>query len=220
MKELTIEEIKKELDAGHEVELECVDEKGFLSDAADTLRCWREVVLSLDKIIVNSRSSSDNALFLHNARGTYIVDSALKYFRIKRPTPTFDDLIDVTVQGVKDNVLIINHFDKDAISAISPTNSRISFEEWRSNSTDEEIIGAINLINSLYTETFVMEDISSFLKITEGIQSIVLANGCDITHRVYFDDSSLRLRDGWGDSITLTFEIIKGATVTQRKGNK
>lgn len=88
--------------------------------------------------------------------------------------------------------------------------------KWGLNA--EGVKKAIDFINSLYTETFVMEDVSSFLKITEDIQSLVLANGCDITNRVYFDDCSLRFKDGWGGSITLTFDILKGATVTQKRG--
>lgn len=88
--------------------------------------------------------------------------------------------------------------------------------KWRFNT--QGVKEAIDFIEALCIETFVMEDVSSFLKITGDIQSLVLANGCDITNRVYFDDCSLRFKDGWGDSITLTFDILKGATVTQKRG--
>lgn len=209
---LTIEEIKKELDAGENVELECIDEDGFKG----AYRRNNEI-LNAGNIVISSAKVGKNGFVLTDGNNSLIYEEELKYFRIKRPTPTFDDLIDVAVKAAIDGVLAIKQLDEECLSVVSRDGKK-TFERWRSESSYKDTCKFIDFINSLYTETFVIEDVSSFLKITEGIQSLVLANGCDITNRVYFDDCNLRFKDGWGDSITLTFDILKGAIVTQKRG--
>ncbi|UNM95900.1 hypothetical protein MMG00_11965 [Ignatzschineria rhizosphaerae] len=202
---LTIEEIKKELAAGREVELECIDTEGFLGKESNTYLGWRKFILSLDRIIATSRSYNDDASMLKDARGMCITDSQLKYFRIKRPAPTFDDLIDSAANAIKKK-LIVNLY-------IGPHYIEFDFNEHSHAYDMQEAKRGIDFINSLYTETFVIESVDDTLKIdTSGgeIIKITLANG-EVLSGDYLD-CLCDISDGF------RFKILKGATVTQRRG--
>lgn len=131
---------------------------------------------------------------------------------------TFDDLVDVAVQAKKDGVIARIEWDSDGRICVYPSSEECPVVIATNLVSSYFIADAIKEIESCYTETFVIEGGSCILKIRENIQSLVLANGRDIVDGVYFEGGSMRLRDCFGNSISLTsLDILKGATVTQRR---
>lgn len=144
------------------------------------------------------------------------VREEVKNFRIKTKAPSFDDLIDVAVNAVRNEIIQSFKFSKslmerDLIFLIKHDGERVGFGY-------DQAQDGINYLESLATETFVIEDISCLLKINENIQSLVLANDCDVTDQIYFEDCGMHLKDGYGNSIVPNINILKGATVTQKRG--
>ena len=104
--------IQKELDAGREVELECIDKDGFLADAyfENTEILRRDLIV---ESVFPYRIDVSNCDYC-------IVESEYKYFRIKRPTATFDDLFftlyDLAVEATKEGKLYFRHLSNEQIS--------------------------------------------------------------------------------------------------------
>lgn len=148
-----------------------------------------------------------------------IVYSEFKYFRIKQD-PTFDDLIDVAVKAVKDRVLFMMSIGDNkrkgrylnyAVNGNSPTES---FHE-----SDDDYQACIDFIKSIYTETFVIESEEDYNSLKDNA-NIKLLNGEVIKRIVNYSACTPEFSDANGRVVRLSYLTLKGATVTQRKGNK
>lgn len=203
--------IQEELNAGRDVELECVDEEGLLSDYTDSNKELLRGALTVEEV-------KNHAIYIKNCT-VGIVDNEFKHFRIKQ-YPTFDDLIDVAVKAVKNRVLFTMSIGDDkrkgrylnyVVNGNSPTES---FYE-----SDDDYQYCIDFINSLYIETFVIEsdadidkvNCNANIKLLNGMHIETSSNGGDGCVSYFSEESA----DNYVD-----FIFLKGATVTQRKGNK
>lgn len=122
---------------------------------------------------------------------------------------SFDDLIDVAIQAVKDEVIVIRRFHSSLLNfeKIGETNHASDVEVTRSSRVGK-IQDAIDFIKSLYTETFVIEDNEdmSELKIGDKFDQ----NGTEIVIDKYMIDKLKHV----------PLFLIIGAKVTRQKGNK
>lgn len=75
-------------------------------------------------------------------------------------------------------------------------------------------------LESLYDETFVIESAKDLDKFKYPVDSIVLANGEDIINDVMFHRNELYFTNGGASAVKVSINVLKGATVTQRKGVK
>ena len=218
---LTIEEVKKALDAGETVELECIDREGYEGEHrlnCTLLKTARLIAQEVDycKVIIKNTDASTQI--------TGIDRDELKYFRIKRPTPTFDDLIDIAAKAVKDGVIFSAEIFESAIyiyldsSAYDFCKSSLSIINDL-DSDMKRIPEVIDKINSLYAETFVIEHASDIENIKENAV-IRLQNGNEVCaesnclhHHVNFIQTTYG-----GNNFHLSFISLKGATVTQKRG--
>lgn len=218
---LTIEEVKKALDAGENIELECIDKDGLAK-----LTPYVEGLISQEPLTIESWCS--DSLYLNiNKRKCHqdtLSKEELQYFRIKRPTPTFDDLIDIAAKAVKDGVIFSAEIFESAIyiyldsSAYDFCKSSLSIINDL-DSDMKRIPEVIDKINSLYTETFVIEHASDIENIKENA-IIRLQNGNEVCaesnclhHHVNFIQTTYG-----GNNFHLSFISLKGATVTQKRG--
>lgn len=211
---LTIEEIKKELEAGNTVELECIDEMGFISRHECNVEN-NEIILNQGRLTIATVCNDTDSVILKGNINPDISNTIhfeeLQYFRIKRPTLTFNDLIDVAVQAFKDSVIFELDLEKDGIC-------------FKAKNLDMDIcqdsveIG-IETINSLYTETFVIEYASDMERI-KRTAIIVLENGCEVCAEsdcLHHGVNYIQTTYG-GMNFNLSFVSLKGATVTQKRG--
>lgn len=130
---------------------------------------------------------------------------------------TLDNLIDVAVQAVRDGKIEIHHFHKDHIeyAVIGDAGT----DAWRSDCKDE-IEDHIEYIKSLYTETFVIESEDDIERVKRGAK-IVLSNGSEFIAELVTQLSRGRVIDSTLGYIDQTYGlfILKGATVTQKRGS-
>lgn len=208
---LTIEGIKKELDAGREVELECVDREGLAK-----LTPYVDGLISQEPLTIESWCSDYLYLNINKKKccQATLSKEELKYFRIKRPSPTFDDLIDAAVQAYKDGIadeIILN----DYISISTPA---VTYGASKMDTNGFEVMETIEKINSLYTETFVIKEFSDTKKLRSGAKTL-LANGEEVffSNRTDTDDS-LWFEYNNCHSAIIPYIALKGATVTQKRG--
>lgn len=220
---MTIEEIKKGLDAGETVELECVDTDMYCAIDND-FKDEREVIARSSLIIASIIGQGDyQGLRIEDCRYC-LPQEDLKHFRIKRPAPTFDDLIDIAAKAVKDGVIFSAEIFESAIyiyldsSAYDFCKSSLSIINDL-DSDMKRIPEVIDKINSLYTETFVIEHASDIENIKENAV-IRLQNGNEVCaesnclhHHVNFIQTTYG-----GNNFHLSFISLKGATVTQKRG--
>lgn len=203
---LTMEEIKKALDSGKEVELECINEAGFIS----LYKCNGEnnkIILNQGVLAVERVCSSEEFVYLKGVISPSISNvisfEELKYFRIKRPAPCLIELIKL-VEDAKNKKLIgsfcaINSdWQQEIMVIIKETTYKWDFN-------NQGIKGAYDLIDSLYTETFVIDD-SYFPELKAG--------GKFTQNGIEWELDEERI-----ESIVKTpLFILKGATVTQKRG--
>lgn len=116
----------------------------------------------------------------------------------------FDDLIDVAVQAYKDGVLTDMELDE---SGLSSSQVMCFFSAHQ-----EDIIKSINEIKSLYTEKFVIESQDCIERIDFIDGKITLQNGESLSDKEFEDILDF--------SDPLLLKVLKGATVTQPKGDK
>lgn len=229
-----IEEIKKRLEAGEVVELECVDIDGLLDANKSAIREWKsEATKGIARVAQVEESAGIIELISSGGLGWILFCHDLKYFRIKRPTPTFDGLIDVAVKAVKDKALFTmsigdsrrkGRYLNYAVSGSSPSESFYENDGCHQS--------AINFINSLYTETFVIEneeDINKVLSRKEigfnrkSMSVATLMNGNEILITRLDPDNTagivVYMRDGLYKNY-LGIDVLKGATVTQKRGKQ
>ena len=214
---LTAEEVKKEMDANEEVELECINEAGFIS----LYKCNGEnnkIILNQGVLAVERVCSSKEFVYLKGVISPSISNvisfEELKYFRIKRPTPTFDDLIDVVSQALKDRV---------EFGGVELHQGGLNFENFHDDAIYPQdqygIEKTIGWIKALYTETFVISNLDSLLEIDvfkcpkfeleNGVKGTIQASVNNKEFSVQFEDKS------WG---SVGFMVLKGAIVTQKRG--
>ena len=229
------------LERGERVELECIDPDGFARHGH-----VNERLLSHGKFIIKGYSKDehnydysqfslhlddDELRLLNICRDqAYINEFELEYFKIKDPEYTFNDLIDVAVQAAKDGFVIITLLGDSNL--IFNDNNGDNFHNIFKNEDEHRFKDYIALINSLYTETFVIERESDISKITSreflgfgknSMSVATLQNGNEIlVTRLDSDnagDIAVYMRKGLYKNY-LDFEVLKGATVTQKRGNQ
>lgn len=216
---LTIEEIRKEIDTRDDIELECISREKFLNPRFEGNGKVNKMILDQEKLIVSGIEHGD--ILLKGSIGgiarNAINESEIKYFRIKHPAPTFYDLVRVAVQAHEDGV----------IKRLTIGVRGIIFEAGINlySFTNIEAEEVINLINSLYTETFVIEGVDDIRKVNikDGNAKITLVNGIELRLDGSQDSSN---QDGFAVGVLLPngrtnyygITVLKGATVTQERG--
>lgn len=219
--------IKERLDLGEHVELECIDSIGFIEKSIDN-----KLILELENLIVERyqdwscdyrtgvylvRSEYESQQLGIRPEDAFIPVEDLKYFKIKEPT--FNDLIEVAKKAVQDDILSSFTVNDMGYSDFIGRAIYIGL-----GMRAHRIANEIKRIQSLYTETFVIESESDIKKTKEGA-SVELANGnVFIVNKSKHE--SLAMKDGskatgltFKDSnnfwITYSLFELKGATVTQ-----
>ena len=201
------------LERGERVELELADKIGFIEQGAshhvaDGLQRGINTVCSVDSDnnVVIRASGLDDMLLAEN-------DCYLKYFKIKEPEYTFNDLIDVAVQAMKDGIIYFR-FLSDAQISFS-TSSGEDAATFKVTDGAEGISDAIYLINSLYTETFVIES-EDHIEMVKLKASVRLTNG----NEFIVDNATSKFLTSSTSFEKLTILALKGATVTQKRGER
>lgn len=192
------------LERGERVELECVDKQAYIAETGTHNR----LMLRESGLIV-SRVNSYGAVVTDD--DWLILNKELKYFKIKEPT--FNDLIEVAKKAVQDDILssfTVNDMDySDLIGRAIYIG--LGMRAHR-------IANEIKRIQSLYTETFVIESEGDILKINDGA-TVELSNGNSgsVLHvdKHYKTIQFAKEEKHWG---ALGIFILKGATVTQKRG--
>lgn len=215
---LDIKEVERRLKDDIKVELECVDALAFTKSHNDANREILDsglLVELVDQGSIYIRGSDYN-----------IIKSEYKYFRIKEDSPyiegktTFDDLIDVAVKAVRDGELHKFTFNKCL------SNKDIiwlyTYKDESKHFMHDQAQCGIDFINSLYTETFVIDDIDDLRRIEIGADG-ELSNGSkfevDSVSTIGLDWINVRFIESKSLSPeTLGIEVLKGATVTQKRG--
>lgn len=206
---LTIEEIKKALDTGNAVGLECVDADMYCrTDSA--FKHEREVIARSSLVITSIIGQGDfKALMISSCRYC-IPENDLKHFLIKRPAPTFDDLIGAAVKAHKDLVVITFKLDGACLYVTHKGNTY----GWSKDNPGD----GIDFINSLYTETFTVQGEDDIKRIKPEAKA-ALANGVEIWVKEANGSEHINACEiNSSISITLNILALKGATVTQKRG--
>lgn len=215
--EIDLDWIQKELNTGRKIELECVDVIGFLEGVE-----VNEKILDQGLLVVEYIYSDGDIRLVGHIDDLYfntIASEEFKYFRIKQ-APTFDDLIDVAVKAVKNRVLFTMSIGDNKRKgrylnyAVSGNSSTESFYE-----SDDDYQSCIDFIKSLYTETFVIESEEDYNSLKSDA-NIRLLNGEVIKRIVNYSACTPEFSDADGRIVRLSYLTLKGATVTQQKGNK
>ena len=200
------------LERGERVELELADKVGFIEQGAshhvaDGLQRGINTVCSVDgdNNVVIRASGLDDILLAQN-------DCYLKYFKIKEPEYTFNDLIDAAAQAFKDGALA-------KVTMMSEGLIYLTTHDIRVKSVSDDIPSSgIDFIKSLYTETFVIESEEDIKRVKKGAV-VTLANG-----NAFDVALSTQLGRGWvldtktnelDQYQTYCIFVLAGATVTQ-----
>ena len=210
-----INEIRRRLEAGEKVELECTERSLFLNVNDGVV--FDENLEILESGLVVDRVSR-STISLLDCPHPIMVDE-VQYFRIKEHSPTFDDLVDVVVQAAKDGLLEINMLNSEFITASIPGDHDSTFVTgWRTK--PEAFESSINKVESLYTETFTIKREEDISKVRGGAE-IVLTNGSRgiaESQHCHLGESFLHIVSGDYSTYLYLFSL-KGATVTQKKTN-
>lgn len=199
------------LERGERVELECVHGNAIATSYAEALSGNQAVVSHLldDKIIF------ENSFFIY--------EGELEHFKIKETEYTFNDLIDVAVQAYKDGYIRLMRLDNDVldISYNIDGDGLCGFLTSKTEESGYQFGQYIRDINSLYTETFVIESEENTNKIDVfKCPRFELKNGVRGTIQKCFNNKefSVQFEDkSWGN---IGFMVLKGATVTQKRGER
>lgn len=131
--------------------------------------------------------------------------------------PVFNDLIDIAVKAKKDGLLTRVEIKELSLNATSK-----DIEFCTSTNAGPIVIQArIDYINSLYTETFMINDLGSLQKVAIDANG-VLANGSKFKvirgHGQYLGKGKLYIE--FENEVTnhASLEVLNGATVTQKRG--
>ena len=207
-----INKIREMLDRGERVQLELADKKGFIEKGADYrvadgLQSGINTVCEIDSnnnVVVRASGLNDMLLVQD--------DGYLKYFKIKEPEYTFNDLIDAAAQAFKDGALA-------KVTMMSEGLIYLTTHDIRVKSVSDDIPSSgIDFIKSLYTETFVIESEEDIKRVKKGAV-VTLANG-----NAFDVALSTQLGRGWvldtktnelDQYQTYCIFVLAGATVTQ-----
>ena len=217
-----INEIKRRLDAGKKVELECIDRDGFVSNEIN--RTANMLILNQESLIVQVVHEEVERVVLEGVispvTSNTINFDELKFFKIKEQN--FDDLIKEAVNAVRNN--IIQSFERiqslEYAKSITERNLifLIKHDGERVVFGYDQAQDGINYLESLATETFVIESPDNILN-CKGGANIVFSNGAKAEFLEPYNNGKkagiLFLDSGTGFNIP--FELLKGATVTQKR---
>lgn len=129
---------------------------------------------------------------------------------------TFDDLIDVLIKAKKDNIVSRVEINRNSLNAtVNLTDSKIAEFCISKDAGGIVFKERIDWINSLYTETFVIESVEDIAR-SKRKAIVELANGNTFIVDTVSDNYLIPTCSF--DKLTLL--VLKGATVTQQKGNK
>jgi len=141
-----------------------------------------------------------------------------KYFKIQegKKEVTFDDLIKEAVNAVRNEIIQSFEFSKslmerDLIYLIKHKGERVGFAY-------DQAQDGINYLESLATETFVINDVSDVLNCKRGAR-FVFSNGVESEFlESYFGGlrAEILFLDS-GKCCNVPIELLKGATVTQNR---
>lgn len=210
-----IKEIRKRWEAGERVKLECVDRNGLLNiNKNKAFQGVNKELLRNEELIVTGICIEHGFVSI-NGDDYRLLEKELKYFSIKRPDPTFDDLVDTAIKAARDGVAIITHLEIDSIMIESINyNSLSPIEIYRGD--ELEIKEAIDWVNSLYTETFVIESDSDIERLQDGAE-ITLANNERGIFSVIGELKFITNTKTNNVIMGLNIFFLKGATVTQKR---
>lgn len=209
------------LNNGERVDLVCVDRDGFIKNSVVNKKLLKHGNFTITRfsreVFDLNLSESELDLLRIGRVQAFIHVSELKYFKIKEPEYTFNDLIDVAVQAMKDGKVYFRFLSDGQIS-FSVGRGEDTTNILKGSDGAEEISNAIDLINSLYTETFVIESEEDIEKLCDDAE-ITLANN---EKGIFNNCSGLRsitnLKTGF-EVHGLNIFWLKGATVTQKRGD-
>lgn len=206
------------LERGERVELECINPDGFARHGYVNERLLIHGKMNIggyyeDEFSLRLDDEELDSLNICRAQA-YINDYELEYFKIKESKRNFNDLIDVAVQAMKDGIIYFR-FLSDAQISFS-TSSGEDAATFKVTDGAEGISEAIYLINSLYTETFVIKSEEDLNKLKTNAV-VTLKNNEEIVFSNKFEDGFFFDIDSF-NSTTIPFIALKGATVTQKRG--
>lgn len=190
---------------------------------------------ALSSFIVNNMDHSDkigNALYLGLNMTYHAIENEIKGINemidesktVEQESKEskeygFNDVISAAVKAAIDGILAVRQLDEECLSVISRDGKR-AFERWRGESNAKDIANFINFIKSLYTETFVIEKFSDTKRLKSGDKAVlgngeevIFSNRTGVDNALWFEYSDCR-------KTIIPFIALKGATVTQQKGNK
>lgn len=198
------------LDRGEYVELECIDKDGFINSSGGWYKTENEKILS-HVLTVERCVQYVDAIEIAGCAHS-ILDSELKYFKIKEPEYTFDDLIDVAVQAAKDGILHVREITSDSLRFSKVDGLRGNSYYYCSS----KYLGGIEHIKSLYFESFIIESEEDMCRIS-GECEIVLTNGESIGSIVTISNGTPYFEYD-GRLTPVPYAVLKGASVTQKRG--
>lgn len=196
---------------------ECIDAGGFINHSST--RSEENIKLLKSPIVLYEINRGDNCVLVNDGTVRLLADE-LKYFRIN--CITFDKLIDTAVKGARDGVVKITLLTKHKL-CITPMDG--SSDDFVIERHRKDLFSpAIEVINSLYTETFVIESKEDIERVdTTRSARITLLNGNSGTVKIVVKK---RLLDGLFEDphlymasihTPIFFFTLKGATVTQKR---
>lgn len=215
---LDIKKVKQMLENGEEVRLECVDIEGLLRKNKHVSKDWKnEVEKGIIKVLEVDEVCGRVSFADPSNVGAFLLYEDLKHFRIAEAKQTFDDLIDVAIQAYKDGViksLKLLDYGVHSLSYSVNGDENTIFSQHKDYSDD------INSINSLYTETFVIEGFHDTKALKKGDKAVlgngeevIFSNRTGVNGALWFEYNDCH-------RAIIPFIALKGATVTQKKGNK
>lgn len=206
-------EMKEELEVKEDVSSECADRDKYLNLEEN----WHKSC----RTITNLYGINKDTLELNKTRRISPY-SQFKRFRIVEDKPTFDEVVDSAFKALKDGVIKEIGLDRGILMIMNDRESGrryISKGEVRLNGNCEYL----EYIDSLYTEAFVIDDVESLQRVKIDASG-VLANGSKFkvhrAHGQYSGKGKLYIEFESKDTNHASLGVLKGATVTQQKGNK
>lgn len=209
---LDIKEIEGKLKNGENVDLECVNIDGLLGVNKSDSNEWKsELAKGFVRVAWAEKSTGTIRIISSGEFGLFLTCEDLKFFRIKEESPyiedntTFNDLIDVAVQAMKEGKLYFRFLSDEQVSFSTDNKEEGRINVLKRSCDKKELQDAIDHINSLYTETFVIESLSDIEKIK--LKAKFYQNGYE------YEIDQRRLNSLQDCKLFL----LKGATVTQRR---
>lgn len=186
----------------------------------------------LSSFVVNVADSSDKigeCLYIGANMTYHAIENEIKDLEMKEElevkeevdTSDFDEVVNSAFKALKDGVVMEIGLN-DGILMIQNGQASVRKCISKSDVAQNGACKYLEYIDSLYTETFVIESEEDEMKIRQPVKSIILANGEEIINedRLSLLQDGLCLKAGAAGNIKIPFTLLKGATVTQQKGNK